>query len=313
MSFSTEEESLMRVFTFGMGALALGLAAMLAVSGCSSSSTGDSGDDSGPKDKGPKTKSTAVKPGKGTVVGRVTLEGGKPDLAKLTEGLLEVIEKKAKEDAGIKTHCLEMAPEDQKSQQDWRISADGGIADAVVFLLPTSGTFFAEEESSPAIQKAKKEPAVVDQPHCAFVPHVVIHFPNYKDDKNKPQKTGQKFIVKNSAKISHNTKAEGQKNGFNETIGAGNEKEFTLEPEPNAVTISCGIHPWMNGFVWVLDTPYHAKTDKDGNFKIENVPEGKVNIVVWHAAKKFVTSGGAKGQELAVSGETKKDFTVKAD
>jgi len=60
----------------------------------------------------------------------------------------------------------------------------------------------------------------------------------------------------------------------------------------------------MSGYVVVAPTPYFALTDKNGEFKIANVPDGPYNVVAWHE--------GAKNQSKAVtvSGDTKADFTL---
>ncbi len=54
------------------------------------------------------------------------------------------------------------------------------------------------------------------------------------------------------------------------------------------ITLKCKIHGWMSAYLWCFDHPYAAVTDKDGNFKIENVPtttppsSAKLHIVAWH-------------------------------
>ena len=60
----------------------------------------------------------------------------------------------------------------------------------------------------------------------------------------------------------------------------------------------------MSGYVVVSPTPYYATTDKSGNYKIENVPDGQYSVVAWHE--------GAKNQSkaVAVAGDSKADFTL---
>ena len=62
----------------------------------------------------------------------------------------------------------------------------------------------------------------------------------------------------------------------------GTDKEIKLVAETNAVSATCGSHPWMKGFGWCFDHPYFAVTDKDGKFEIKNVPAGNRKIVIWH-------------------------------
>ena len=49
---------------------------------------------------------------------------------------------------------------------------------------------------------------VLDQPCCAFEPHVLVVYPSYFDGK-KIDLTGQVLLVKNDAKFNHNTKIMG--------------------------------------------------------------------------------------------------------
>jgi len=66
----------------------------------------------------------------------------------------------------------------------------------------------------------------------------------------------------------------------------------------------CNIHAQMSGYVVVVPTPYYSITDKSGNYKIENVPDGQYNIVGWHEGVKNQT------KPVAVSGDAKTDLTL---
>ncbi len=54
----------------------------------------------------------------------------------------------------------------------------------------------------------------------------------------------------------------------------------------------------------VSPTPYFAQTDAAGNFKIDNVPDGKYNVVAWHEGSKPQT------KPVDVAGTGKVDFTL---
>jgi hypothetical protein len=60
----------------------------------------------------------------------------------------------------------------------------------------------------------------------------------------------------------------------------------------------------MSAYIIVSPTPYFAKTDSSGQYKIENVPDGSYSVVAWHE--------GAKNQSKAVTvaGDSTADFTV---
>lgn len=63
--------------------------------------------------------------------------------------------------------------------------------------------------------------------------------------------------------------------------------------------ILCKVHPEMEAYIIVLQNPYYAVTDKDGNFTIKNVPAGKYTIMVWNEKLK------AEPQTITVSGSGK--------
>jgi plastocyanin len=46
--------------------------------------------------------------------------------------------------------------------------------------------------------------------------------------------------------------------------------------------IFCNIHPQMSAIVVTLDTPYFAVSDHHGDVTINDVPEGRYQLKVWH-------------------------------
>ena len=63
----------------------------------------------------------------------------------------------------------------------------------------------------------------------------------------------------------------------------------------------------MEAYVVVLQNPYFALTDKDGNFIIKNIPAGNYTLSVWNEKLK------TPSQEITVPGKGKVDivFTLK--
>jgi plastocyanin len=50
-----------------------------------------------------------------------------------------------------------------------------------------------------------------------------------------------------------------------------------------AVLLGCHLHSSMRGHVYVSDSPWAAITNADGVVKIDDVPNGAVQVRVWHA------------------------------
>lgn len=48
------------------------------------------------------------------------------------------------------------------------------------------------------------------------------------------------------------------------------------------IGLGCHLHSSMRGQVYVSPTPWFAKTDASGVARIENVPEGPVDLTLWH-------------------------------
>jgi hypothetical protein len=205
---------------------------------------------------------------------------------------------------------------------DCLVGKDGGLANVLVYLKPTGSDFF---QLTPDELKKKSwaEEVTIDQPHCAFMPRVVVLFPEYKDSKSSAMVgSGQVFKVLNSAPVPHNTAWEGDplKNpSGSQTLSPakdGKHSEITVKfhPQREPVTIKCDIHKWMNGKVWVLNHPYAAVTKGDGprdtaadwgTYEIRDVPAGvKLNLVSWHEA------GGTQTQEITLNAGEVKDVNL---
>jgi hypothetical protein len=166
------------------------------------------------------------------------------------------------------------------------VGSDGGLANVFVYLK--------DAKAAPATG----EGPTLDQIGCMYEPYVMGVV------------TGQKFKVKNSDPELHNVHATPKINkefNFGQPIkGQVNEKSFD-QPEV-LVRVKCDVHPWMFSYIGVVDHPYFAVTDKDGNFKISGVPDGKYNVVAYHLKTHLANPGVT--QAVDVKGSVKQDFTV---
>jgi plastocyanin len=145
---------------------------------------------------------------------------------------------------------------------------------------------------------APAEHPVIDQKGLLFQPHITVVL------------VGTTVDFLNSDKVAHNVfwpsvmqngkKLPGKNLG---TWPTGEKRSFKFD-QPGFAALLCNVHPEMAGYVVVAPTPYHAVTDKDGTYRIDNVPDGDYNVVAWHE--------GAKNSSKAVkvAGDTKADLTV---
>jgi len=302
-----------RLYRYCLPALVPGVVLLLGLAaGCTGGGRDTGEDDVGPgKGTGspPKAQTKEISGSGATLKGKVTLDGPEPDLAALDTSVIDAMEKHPTDSAVCKKGTRE-----EINQQRWRIK-DGAVQNVYVWLRPPEGSYFKLDDA----QKKPPTPEVVlDQPHCAFIPHSLWHFPAYSDGKGGLTKTGQKLIAKNDAPVAHNTNmAGGLKNPQqNFILPPGQQKEVeNLKPDPNTpVKISCNIHPWMNATLWVFDHPFVAVTNEKGEYEIKNAPAGAdLQVVAWHDAAGFFAEGGNKGDKVKLNaGDNTKDFKVKA-
>jgi hypothetical protein len=97
-------------------------------------------------------------------------------------------------------------------------------------------------------------------------------------------RAGQKVAVGNRDYANHNvrTTALNTKNAFNVITPAEGMHEHIIEAEPSEkpIRLSCDIHPWMSGWIFVFDHDRFAVTDTNGRFRIDTIPPGTYALVV---------------------------------
>jgi len=150
-----------------------------------------------------------------------------------------------------------------------------GIANVAVWLVAKK-----DVKIHPDLKKPAEAKVTYDQVGCRFIPHVLL-----------VQNT-QVVKVVSGDPIAHNTRGTPLKNpGFNFIVApkdrVGTDQAMKLA-ERLPVQIGCDIHPWMRGYWVVLDHPYAAVTDKDGNFEIKDLPVGDHEFKVWHENPGYV-------------------------
>ncbi len=162
----------------------------------------------------------------------------------------------------------------------------GVAGESVVYVDTIAGKTFPAPTTGP----------VVDQKGLLFQPHITA------------VQVGTTVEFLNSDSVAHNvfwTSISGNKKlGHNlGTWPKGEKRPFKFD-NPGAVPLLCNVHPEMAGYVVVSPTPYFAVTDKSGEYKIENVPDGSYTVVAWHEGAKN------SSKPVTVSGDTKADFTL---
>lgn len=175
------------------------------------------------------------------------------------------------------------------------LAASAGTISGKVSGVNGESVVYVEAPAGKTFPAATEKP-VIDQKGLMFNPHIVA----------VQQGTTVEFL--NSDKVAHNvfwiSVGGNKKLGHNlGTWPQGEKRSFKFD-NPGAIPLLCNVHPEMSGYIVVSPTPYFAVTDKSGNFKIENVPDGSYTVTAWHEGAKN------SSKPVTVAGDTKADFTV---
>lgn len=137
-----------------------------------------------------------------------------------------------------------------------------------------------------------KDPAVLNQEGCVYIPHVVGVM------------VKQKIEIVNSDDTLHNVHPLPKENReWNLAMPFKGQKVKKSFRKPEiGIPVSCNVHSWMKSYVCVVTNPYHAVSGDDGSFSIDGLPDGTYTIAAWHE------SLGEKTAKVTVAGATTAAF-----
>ncbi|HWA00006.1 MAG TPA: methylamine utilization protein [Caulobacterales bacterium] len=133
------------------------------------------------------------------------------------------------------------------------------VADAVVALdAPHAGPIRFAWPMRIAQRNMQFEPFVLIAPAGA-----TVAFPNLDD-------------------VRHQVYSFSQAGPFELRLYGHDETRSVQFRNVGVIAIGCNIHDQMSAFIYVVDTPYAAKTGADGVAVIPDVPAGAATLTVWH-------------------------------
>jgi plastocyanin len=140
------------------------------------------------------------------------------------------------------------------------------------------------------------EHVVMDQKSLLFQPHTLI------------VQLGTTVDFLNSDKVAHNifwpSVSGNKKMSHNMGTWPSGEKRAFKFDTPGVVPLLCNVHPEMSAYVLVVPTPYYAETDAEGNYKIQNVPDGSYTVSAWHEGMKV------QSKPVTIAGQAALDFAL---
>jgi len=177
--------------------------------------------------------------------------------------------------------CGKLHAGEKVTTRHFVVGANNGLGNVFVYL----------KEGAPKGGKPATQP-VLDQKGCLYEPYVLGAV------------VGEPVKIRNSDPFLHNVHALPRVPGNKEfnfaqmVQGQENEKKFD-QPEV-LLKVKCDVHAWMFAYIGVVDHPYYAVTDKDGSFKIANVPAGNYTVEAFHL------KAGAKTEKVTLGASDSK-------
>lgn len=141
-----------------------------------------------------------------------------------------------------------------------RDSSGAALADAAVYAMPPSGPVDARGTRTVSIEQRDRE----------FVPFVTV------------LQTGTRVSFPNRDSILHHVYSFSPAKPFEIKLYTGTPPGEIVFDKPGVVTLGCNIHDWMIAYIVVVQTPYFARTDKDGVARLRDLPAGAYEVRAWH-------------------------------
>ncbi len=134
------------------------------------------------------------------------------------------------------------------------------LADAVVYVLPESGPAFPKQQ----------RPIEIEQKNRQFSPLVTVI------------QVGSAVLFPNNDTVKHHIYSYSPAKIFEQKLYSGVPAKPVIFDKPGVVVLGCNIHDQMFAYIFVVDTPYFAKTDATGRVNIDVPLSGKLHARAWH-------------------------------
>jgi plastocyanin len=136
------------------------------------------------------------------------------------------------------------------------------LPDLVVWAAPRDG-------SAPP----RTRPAMVEQRNKTFIPLVSV------------VQAGTMVAFPNRDDVRHHVYSFSAAKRFEIKLYAGTPVDPIVFDKAGEVVLGCNIHDHMIAYIYVVDSPWFGKTDKDGAARIEGLPAGEFEVNAWHYAQ----------------------------
>ncbi len=121
-----------------------------------------------------------------------------------------------------------------------------------------------------SVSQLHQDPPKISHLGRKFAPHVL------------PLLKGGTVDFFNDDRIFHNVFSLSKAKTFDLGIYPQGTSKLVSFERTGLIKIYCNIHPKMVSNILVLNNPFFTKTDTDGSFTIENIPDGTYTLRIWH-------------------------------
>jgi plastocyanin len=127
----------------------------------------------------------------------------------------------------------------------------------------------------PKVKLAPTPPrgAAIEQKDKTFIPLVTV------------VQVGTPVSFPNHDVVRHHVYSFSPPKPFEIKLYVGTPVAPIIFDKPGEVVLGCNIHDHMLAYVYVVDTPYFAKTDASGAATIDELPAGDYDLQLWHFAQ----------------------------
>lgn len=131
----------------------------------------------------------------------------------------------------------------------------------VVYVMPVTGK--APDSPVSALRVTQKD--------MNFIPAVSV------------VRVGSKAEFPNLDPVTHHVRSFSHAKEFSFFLKPGEpQKTEVILDKPGPIVFYCMLHERMRGFIFVLDTPWHAQSDSAGTATIADLPAGSYRVYAWH-------------------------------
>ncbi len=159
--------------------------------------------------------------------------------------------------------CIKLHGDKPVLSEELIVGDDGGVQNVFVYI----------RRGAPKVEYPVPDEVIeLDQKDCMYRPRV------------QGMRVGQMLRVLNNDPVTHNVRSYPVRNrafNFGQPAESGPRDRVFDSPE-REIEIQCDIHPWMHAYLFVMEHPFFAVTDDNGNYSIADLPAGDYSLAIWH-------------------------------